>query len=73
MLDWLDAGNTAEICTSAGRCLGELALSAKAPVHSPLTTLNTLLQYPLLVQEEVLVLGLRWLRLSYSHKAGSSQ
>lgn len=68
MLEWFSRGHTADICTSAGRCLGDLVLSAESPVHSAITTINTLLQYPLLQQKELVVLGLRWTRLSYQPK-----
>lgn len=70
--EWLKAGHYIEICTEPCRAIGEIICSAPAPVHSPKSTLFTLLQYGELTKTEHSIYGIRWARFSYSHSGQSA-
>ncbi|OBP14199.1 hypothetical protein A5320_16305 [Rheinheimera sp. SA_1] len=66
LLNWFvaDPNNAIEWCTSVGRSFGEIVVIGTAPAKCLKPSLNTLLQYGLLQQTEVLLFGIRWTRLS---------
>jgi len=66
LLNWFvsDPSHAIDWCTTVGRSFGKMVVLGSAPVQSPTAALNTLLQYNLLQQTEVLFNGIRWTRLS---------
>lgn len=66
LLNWFvsDPSHAIDWCTNVGRSFGKMVVPETAPVQSPTAALNTLLQYNLLQQTELLLFGIRWTRLS---------
>lgn len=61
---WLQQGNTIELCTNAGRYIGQIRTIGETQPNGVRAAFNTLYQYGLLKETEFFEYGIRWSRFT---------